>query len=377
MRPPAEPGVTWEELFFDLALVFALIQLSQVLHGDHSWGGIVRALILFALIYWSWVAATYHTDQRDINNAVDRLGLFTLALGNLLLALMISDAYGDRALSLVVVYLAIRVLLAVLALRNRRATRAVFSGPYGVGLVTGPLQLAGGFVGGTARPMLWGIAALIDMSGPWIARRALARAPVRPAHYAHRYGLLIILVLGESIIQVGMVASALTLTPVRMTTVGIAFTLVCGLWWVYFIYGGRAFREALERPDAVDIRRSVLVHGHLSFGFAIILTASGLAGVVSAPVKPLPKGEAWLLCAGCALFVGTFVYTHWRIHRQIAWRRIGAAVACLAVWPLALHMPAMIALAGLSVVIVVVNLLEEAIIRHRPAAQPGGRRGSG
>lgn len=73
--------------------------------------------------------------------------------------------------------------------------------------MVGPLQLAGGLLTGTTRMVLWSIAILVDVVGARVARPALAAVRVRPLHYTHRYGLLIILVLGESVIEVGMVAS--------------------------------------------------------------------------------------------------------------------------------------------------------------------------
>ncbi|MEU4482901.1 low temperature requirement protein A [Micromonospora sp. NPDC023966] len=234
---------------------------------------------------------------------------------------------------------------------------------YGSGLVAGPLQLAGGMLPGTTRMVLWSLAVLTDVVGAWVTRRPLATVSVRPLHYTHRYGLLIILVLGESVIEVGIVAVDQPLTPARMRAIGIGYTLVCTLWWAYFIYGVRAFRQAVERTaEQADLRRSVMVYGHVPFSFGIIMVAVGLAEVVMAPVEPFRPGAAALLFGGAALFLTTFAYTHWRIEREIAWRRISAGALCLVLLPLAPLMPALAALTTLLAVVVGLNVLEELIL---------------
>lgn len=362
----------WEELFFDLAFVFALTQFSRLLHDDHSWAGIGRVLLLFLTIYWVWVGTTIYTDQRNVHNALDRSGVFALGLGSLLLALAIPRAYGDRGLLFVGVYLAMRVLLAALALGTPHGWRSPVFRTYGSGLVAAPLQLAGGLLHGTTRTVLWSIAIAVDVVSTSVRRRTLAKVRVRPLHYTHRYGLLIILVLGESVIQVGMVAVDEPLSPARLVAIGIAYALVCGLWWAYFIYGVRAFRQAVDRAaDQADVRRSIMVYGHLLFSFAIIMVAVGLAEVVMEPIEPLKVGTAGVLFGGAALFLATFAYTHWRIHQQLAWRRISAAALCVVLLTPAHRVPALAALATLLAVVVGVSLLEELILRRHPQASPG------
>ncbi|MEV7327279.1 low temperature requirement protein A [Micromonospora sp. NPDC093244] len=373
---PPEKGVIWEELFFDLAFVFALTQFSHMLHEDHSWAGIGRVLLLFVTIYWAWAGTTIYTDQRHVGNALDRAGVFALGLGSLLLALTIPGAFDDQGLLFVGVYLAMRVLLAALALRTPGGWRSPVFRPYGSGLVAGPLQLAGGLFSGSTRIVLWSIAVLADVVGTALGRRTLDKVRVRPLHYTHRYGLLIILVLGESVIQVGMVAVGEPLTLARLVAVCLSYSLVCALWWAYFIYGLRAFRQAVaQSAQQADIRRSVMVYGHLLFSFAIIMVAVGLSEVVMEPLEPSRASEGTVLFGGAALFLGTFAYTHWRIHRQIARRQIGASLLCVVLLPLAPLVPALATLATLFAVVAGVSVLEEIIMHRRPLIGERATRG--
>jgi len=73
-----EKRVTWAELFFDLVYVFAVTEVSSLLHADYSWTGVLRALIVFVPIYWSWVGTSVLANTQDLSGpevatAVDAL----------------------------------------------------------------------------------------------------------------------------------------------------------------------------------------------------------------------------------------------------------------------------------------------------------------
>ncbi|MGI5521098.1 low temperature requirement protein A [Micromonospora sp. CA-259024] len=374
MRPtPNGKGVTWEELFFDLAFVFALTRFSELLHEDHSWSGIGRTLVLFVPVYWAWGGVTLYTNQRDVRVVLDRVGVLTLGLGGLLMALTIPQAYHDDGVLFVATYLVGRVLLAGLALRGRPIGRALFVGPYAFFLVTGPLLVAGALTHGTVRLAFWAVAAAIELLSPWVAARLAGQSRVESAHYAHRYGLLIILVFGESVIQIGAVAVNGQLTLVRLTAVASSYALFSILWWAYFGYGLSDFRRALEdAPDQPALRRAILVYAHLFFSFGIITMAVGLADMVPAPLDPLPPRESMLLFGGCALFLLTFAFVYWRIHHRIAWRRIVAGAACLLMAPLATLVPTLGMVASLILVVAVMIAAEAVAVRRRGGGAAGG-----
>ena len=59
--------VSWAELFFDLVFVVAVTRVSAVLEHDHSWGGLLRALVVFVPIYWLWVGTSIQTNLQDMS----------------------------------------------------------------------------------------------------------------------------------------------------------------------------------------------------------------------------------------------------------------------------------------------------------------------
>ena len=354
MRVPeeSEKRVTWAELFFDLVFVFAVTQVSTLLHHDPSWAGVGRALIVFVPVWWAWVGTTVHANRHDVDNPRDILGIFALGLGSLGLALAVPHAYGDRGWLFGAAYLFLRLVLGVLVFRDWRGI-AVNSFSVGA-LVTGPLLLAGGFAHGTAR---------------------LAVVRFDTGHLPERFGLFLIIALGESVVQIGVAASGGVLTGTRLVATIAAYTLACSLWWVYFVFAASAVRHALaEARIHADVVRPVFSYGHLLLILAIIAVAVGLSEVVAAPGHHLRGGLAGLLVGGCALYLATFGYTRWRMFHSVSWTRLGAAAVCLALLPGATQVSGLAVVFALVVVTVVLNVVEYVIVNSR-GALPGAIRG--
>jgi low temperature requirement protein LtrA len=138
---------------------------------------------------------------------------------------------------------------------------------------------------------------------------------------------------------------------------------------VYYVFAANAVRHSLETSTARnDILRQVLSYGHLSFIGAIIAVAVGLAGVIAHPGDRLSAGQAGLLFGGCALYLATFGYTRWRMFGLVSRTRLTAAVVVLVLLPVALVVPALVALGGAALVVVVLNVVE-----HRAVWRAGNR----
>ncbi|HLL64612.1 MAG TPA: low temperature requirement protein A [Micromonosporaceae bacterium] len=363
-----EKKVSWAELFFDLVFVFAVTQISALLHDRHDWVGVAQALVVFVPIWWAWVGTSVHANTHDVENAVDRLGIFAIGLGSLFMSLAIPQAYGDRGLLFGAAYFVLRMLLAAVYFRTRPFGLNAFSVAL---VVTGPMLLVGGLLPGGARIAVWALAGLIDLAVPALTRRRLARVRFDPSHLPERFGLFLILTLGESIIAIGASAAGDALTVGRAFAVAAAFVVACGLWWVYFVFAASAVRHAIAAARVqTDLIRQVLAYGHLPLIGGIIAIAVGMAEVVAHPDHHLSVSVAALLVGGCALYLATFGYTRWRMYRTVAWPRLGGAAVCLALLPVASHLPALAVLVALAVVLVTLNALEAWAVRRAGAGEP-------
>src|SRR4051812_26552389 len=110
-EPQQGKRVTWAELYFDLVFVFAITQVSALLHQDHSWAGCARALIVFVPIYWVWVGTSIQSNVNDLNRPLGRLSIFAVALGGLFMAMSVPHAYHDWGLLFACSYWASRLVL--------------------------------------------------------------------------------------------------------------------------------------------------------------------------------------------------------------------------------------------------------------------------
>jgi low temperature requirement protein LtrA len=379
LLPPTTAGevgekrVTWAELFFDLVFVFAVTQVSALLHADHSAAGMFRALVLFVPMYWAWVGTSINANLRDVDNPLDRIAIFTIALLSLFLAMATPDAYGSRGLLFGASYLAIRLVLAGLFFHGRRWSLHPFAVSAGT---AGPLILLGGLVHGHARVALWAVAGLCDLAIPTLLRARVASTRFHAAHLPERYGILVLIALGESIVAIGApVARSPELTAGMVGAVTAAFVLACGLGWVYFGFATDAIRHALEvAPVQSVIVRHVLSWAHLAFVGGIIAMAAGIGEVLLHPGEPLAPEFAGLMYGGVALYFATFNYTRWQMFRVWSPTRTAGAVATVVLAPLATVIPALAALALLAAVAVAVNVWEH---RRFLAATVRGHGGPG
>ncbi|MFJ9694119.1 low temperature requirement protein A [Kitasatospora sp. NPDC101183] len=351
-----EKRVTWAELYFDLVFVFAITQVSALLHHHHDALGLARALVVFVPVYWCWVGTTVQANIRDVDNLRDRLGILLVGLAGLFMALAVPGAWAGRGLLLGLAYWLARVVLLLLLVR----VPGVWQGPYGAGvLVSGPLLVIGGLLPDGPRLALWAAAALCDLSAPLVFRRRLAAVAYHPTHMPERFALFLLVAIGESIVGIGGTAAESRLDAAELAAVAAAFTISAGLWWQYFVYASDAMRHAVEVADSRrDVIRRIFQYGHLALAAGVIGVAVGFGETVAEPWHELGPGAVALLYGGCALYLLTFGYTRWMMFRKVATTRLGTAAVVLALAPAMVRLPALVVLTTLAVVLVGLNVLE-------------------
>lgn len=365
---PQEKRVTWAELYFDLVFVFAVTQVSQLLHHHHDGVGIGQALVAFAPVYWCWVGTTVQANIRDVDSPRDRIGIFAVGLAGLFMALALPGAFGARGVLFGAGYWGARLVL----LWMLRAVPGVWRGPYGVGAaVSGPAMLVGGLLDGPARELLWAGAAFCDLAAPLVFRRRLANVTYHPGHLPERFGLFLLVALGESIVGIGAPVAEGRLHPAQLLSVATAFVISCALWWLYFGFASDAMRFAVETAASRrDMIRWVFSYGHLLLIAGVIAVAVGFGETVARPGRALGTGTLGLLYGGCALYLLSFSYTRRMMFGTISPTRLAAAVAVLLLLPLMVRLPSLAALAVLAVLLVALNVTEHVRV-HRAGAREG------
>ena len=342
------------ELFFDLVFVFALTQVTAYLADDATFGGMVRGLLMLTLMWWAWSGYAWLTSTVNPELTLPRIVMFGAMAAFLVVALATPEAFGDMGVEWGVAYLVVRMLHAALFAVAARGDRAlarqvvslVLSAIPGAGLII----VAGvAFDDGTTRDLLWLLAVLVDYG--IVLSFGVEGWHVHAAHFAERFGLVVIIALGESIVAIGVGAGEVDGADIVAATVGVL--VVCMLWWAYFdvyaLVAERRFREATG-VEQLRIARDSYALLHLPMIAGIVLFALGVKKTLGHTGDPLKDMPAVALCGGLALYALAHAAFRLRNTRTVAWPRIVAALACLALIPVALEAAALLALSLLAAV---------------------------
>src|SRR4051812_46624737 len=307
--PGEEQRTSTAELLWDLVFVFAVTQVTTLLSHDLSWGGFGRGMLALALVWWAWSAFVWAANAQDTDSPALRAILFA-AMGLIFIAgLALPRAFGADATLFAVTYACVRFLhlgLYAHASRQGHAAWAAIAG-FAVTVTIGmALLVAGSFADDGARVALWAAAAAIDYAGPaWLTRerlRGLQRVAV--AHFAERYGLFVIICLGESIVAIGLGASHEHLDAGLVGAVALGALLTVTLWWTYFDRLAAVAEERLrEHHDPVLAAADSYSYLHLPIVAGIIVFAVGAKALVAGVSEPLLDSERLALCGGLALYL--------------------------------------------------------------------------
>jgi len=120
---------------------------------------------------------------------------------------------------------------------------------------------------------------VVELAGPVVAEFRFGGTPWHPHHVAERYGLLVIITLGEVLIGTVAAISPFVNDPEQgWTTDAIALlvagvVLIFGMWWLYF---AKPWAEILHHHRE---RAFFWGYGHMLVFGAIVATGSGLHAV--------------------------------------------------------------------------------------------------
>ncbi len=361
-----EHAVTPLELFFDLVFVFALTQVTVLLTHDPTWVGLLRGVLVLSAVWWAWGGYTWLGSTLDVDEGGVRLAVLAAMGAMLVVALAVPRAFREDALLFGIAYLLVRVLhltlYAGVAWHEPALLRAIrrVAPPALAGAL---LILGAAFVEDGARLALWILALLVEYLAPAVL--GLEGWHVAPQHFAERYGLVVLIALGESIIAIG-VGAGLTLTSGVVAGALLGFTVVAALWWLYFdvaaIFARRRFVEA-RGVDQARLALASYTYLHLPMVMGIVLFAFGLKTTLGDVGNPLEAVPAVALCLGVSVYLVALVAFLLRATGRVFRRRSMAAVLLAALIPGALHVPALAALGAVSAVSVLL-VAYEAIARR-------------
>jgi low temperature requirement protein LtrA len=377
-RQADDPGqrASTLELFYDLVFVFAITQVSHLLLEHLTWAGVLQSVVVLCAVYWSWNYTTWTTNELDTETVPVRLLLLALMLISLLMSVAIPHAFGEHALLFAASYVVIQIgrhtFLAFVAaeggtLERERATRIlIYFGLAGV------FWIAGALVAEPLRTVLWVLAIAIDYGGPLtlfylpgMKRMEGGDWSVGTEHFAERFGLFIILALGESIVLTGATTSRLDLTPARTAAFVMAFLATAAIWWLYFTSVAGIGEHALAASeDRSRLARDAYTFLHVVFVAGIILSAVGDELVIAHPTEMLPPAEVAAVTAGPAVYLLAHTLFRYRLTGTWGIGKVLGTLACVAIAFVGPAVPAL-ALAGL-LIFVLVMVIGTAYVESTP-----------
>lgn len=300
-----ERKATWLELFFDLVFVAVIAQLSHKLSTQVSWNGILEYTVLFIPVWWAWNGSTFYNERFEVNDVRHRLFTFLKMIAIAGMAYGIHDAIGPTAPIFIWSYVAFRGIMIYMWLSAGKANDPIthmvtkrfamglsLSALFWIMSVWAPLPI---------RLALWGLGLVIDLLTPVVTLHLQARMPkISTSHLPERFGLFVILVIGETIIGVLAGISRihhLTFTNGFVGILGLFLAFI--LWWIYFDH-------IMSRPYKYEIRY-ILVWCYLHLPLVIGITAIGvgMVNLVGHEGGFLPPSTLWLMCGSVAFVLFT------------------------------------------------------------------------
>lgn len=300
-RDPEQPHRTATplELLFDLVFVVAFsqvgTQMAHYLELGHTgtalfgwWFGTFA--VVWAWINYSWLASAYDTDDIffRIATMVIMIGVLVVALGVPAVFHSIDEGvYLDNSV-MVAGYVVMRLATIALWLRiaahdvARRRTALAYAVNISLAQIGWIALIFLNLPIGTTVIFTTALT-LFEMAGPLFAELRFGRTPWHPHHIAERYGLLVIITLGEVILGTILAISAIvedhgwTLEAAVVAFAGVALTFA--MWWMYFaIPWGAIIERHRERAFTWGYLQIALFGSLVAVGAGLHVVAYVISG---------------------------------------------------------------------------------------------------
>ncbi len=258
-RDPHEShrAATTLELLFDLTFVIAFgaaaDQLAHFLVEDHVTDGVIAFCFSGFAIAWAWINFSWFASGYDTDDWIFRLSTLVQMVGVLILALGLPDMFesvkeGEHLDITVMVlgYVVMRVPMIFQWLRAGRQdpARKAVCNTYVYSLLVSQVIWCGLIFVDVSIGQMFALIAIplaIELAGPIVGEFKHGGVPWHAHHIAERYGLLVIIALGEGLLGTMAALSAMVGPDgagwsVDVAALGLAGTaMTFGMWWFYFV----------------------------------------------------------------------------------------------------------------------------------------------
>jgi low temperature requirement protein LtrA len=284
-----EHRVTTLELLFDLVFVYAITNVTGLM--EHEIGGttVLEGLIVLAVVWFGWCSYTWLGNQAQADEGLLRVAMVVAMGGMFFVAISIPHAFegeGNAAIVLASAYAVVRFThlgVYLIAAGDDTQLRSVILGMLAVATVMLVLLFTGSVIGGAAQKWWWLAAVASDQLGVYVVRSTRWRLN-SAAHFAERFGLVIIIAIGESIVAVGAATSSADLSGRDALALLCGLTIAVCLWWLYFDVVAKVAENVLRQSSGIDrarLARDSYTYVHFLFVAGIVFVALGLVLLIT------------------------------------------------------------------------------------------------
>jgi low temperature requirement protein LtrA len=320
-RDPSEDGRTSTplELFFDLVVVVAVALAADRLHHalieGVGFGSLINYVLVFVSIWWAWVNFTWFASAYDTDDVAYRIGVFVIMTGALVLAAGVPAIFDERNFTLAVLgYVIMRIALVVQWIRVARddPPRREAARRFAIGVTACQFGWASLIFVPQAWPLAWAVIMPIELFIPYWASRA-GRTPFHPEHIAERYGLFMIIVLGESVLAASLAIQTVIagdgITPDLVGVIVGSLLIVYAMWWVYFDRPEEHLLDSL--PTAI-----AWSYVHLPIFAAVAAVGAGLVVAIEEASGQAHLGTT-IIGAAVAVPLAVYLLSLWALYLRL------------------------------------------------------------
>jgi low temperature requirement protein LtrA len=357
-----ERHASWAELFFDLVAVAGVAALAHVLGSGLDAAALGLYTLLFLAFWLSWTTFMLYSNVAADQTRVVRLLIGMFGLGVMAASVpgvahtVLGDGDSVRPLNVfAIAYIATRIYGS----QSWHRGEVLLDFPvvrYTVGLLP---WFASIWVDERWKLALWAVGVGLDLllilvlSGNKVleqvqehfaehaADRRRSRSRVRPdgegpvihgvsvdpALLSERLGLFVIIVLGESVVQVVGAASHAQYGIGLLATAIASFVLLAGMFGLSVVFGYAGLPHL--RAGRIPIRAALGLHCLVTGVIATV--AVSLSLVVRHGSDPLPDQGRWLLCGAVAAYFTLGVVTGVASHSSDLQRTISRVITGIVV----------------------------------------------
>ncbi|MEW8000906.1 MAG: low temperature requirement protein A [Candidatus Thiodiazotropha endolucinida] len=285
VRKPFEPhrAATPLELFYDLVSVIAIAAAASLLHHGLANNHTVQAVLLFLMtfwtIWWAWMNFTWFASAHDSDDVPYRIAVLLQIVGALVMAAGIRQVFDELDFrpvfyGFVIMRLSLVGLWLRVAASDQQGRPAALRNAMGIALCQAGWALVIFVIPNAYLYVGFVVLVMLEHSVPLFAERA-ASSTWHRGHIIERFGLLTIIVLGESMlaIYVGIQALIEKFDPHLLGVLVGGILCLFTMWWMYF---SETKHHILSSTNGAFIWG----YGHFAIFASVAAVGAGLAVTV-------------------------------------------------------------------------------------------------